>query len=157
MQKSEKSKVLKLWQAAEVKLSYSTKVQMTERPQIRSSRDAADLFYGHWPEDLELRESFYVLLLNRANRVNGIYQVSTGGIAGTVVDAKLVFAAALKSLSCAVILAHNHPSGNLQPSQADLELTRKLKDAGQTLDILVLDHLILTRHGYYSFADEGLI
>ena len=157
MKQAEKSKMLTLWQASEVKLSYSPKLTGAERPQIRSSRDAADILFSHWPDDLELRESFYVLLLNRANRVNGIYQVSSGGIAGTLVDAKLVFIAALKSLSSGVILAHNHPSGSLRPSEADLNLTRKLKEAGELLDILVLDHLILTRHGYYSFADEGLL
>lgn len=152
-----KSNHLKFWQVAEVKLTYQNKVRASDRPQIRSSADAANVLFGNWSDDLELLESFNVLFLDRANRVKGFYPLSKGGIAGTVVDAKLVFAAALKALACSVILAHNHPSGNLQPSQADLDLTRKLKAAGESLDIQVLDHLILTTEGYYSFADEGLL
>lgn len=150
-------KNLLIWQVSEVQLSYRNKVQAADRPQIRGSRDAFALLHANWSDDLELLESFHVLFLDRANRVKGMYQVSKGGTAGTVVDAKIVFAAALKVLASSLILAHNHPSGSLQPSQADIDLTRKLKEAGKTLDIQVLDHLILTTESYYSFADEGLI
>ena len=97
------------------------------------------------------------MLLNRANRVLGIIEISTGGISGTVADPKLVFTAALKSAASSIVLAHNHPSGNLSPSQADINLTRKLKSAGESLDIAVVDHIILTSESYFSFADEGLI
>lgn len=147
----------KIWQVSEVQLSYRNKVQASDRPQIRGSRDAFDLLFANWSDDLELLESFYLLLLDRANRVKGMLAVSKGGTAGTVVDAKIVFAAALKTLASSVVLAHNHPSGNLRPSQADIDLTRKLKEAGKSLDIAVLDHLIVTTTGYYSFADEGLL
>lgn len=129
----------------------STAIQ--ERPQITCSRDAYDIFQANLP-DLS-HEEFWILLLNRANRVIGRERISSGGVAGTVVDAKLVFSKALSQMACSVILAHNHPSGNLRPSQADLQLTTKLVKAGKNLDIAVLDHLIVTHTGYYSFADEG--
>ena len=107
---------------------------------------------------IELYESFFTLVLNRANKVLGCIKISQGGTAGTVVDAKILFAAALAVPGCsALILAHNHPSGNLKPSQADIDLTRKLKKAGELLDIVVLDHLILSATSYRSLADEGLM
>lgn len=97
------------------------------------------------------------MLTNRANKVLGIVEISTGGIAGTVADPKLIFAAALKCAASGIILAHNHLSGNLNPSQADKDLTRRLIQAGKLLEISVLDHLILTTEKYFSFADEGLM
>lgn len=124
-----------------------------DRPQITSSRDAYHVLQAHLT-DLS-HEEFWILLLNRANRIIGREQISSGGVAGTIVDAKLVFRSALAHTACSLILAHNHPSGNLRPSQADRQLTRKLVEAGKNLDIAVLDHLILTNSGYYSFADEG--
>lgn len=148
---------LKFWQVSEVKLTYHSKIRLSDSPQITSSRDAANVLWANWSDDLELLESFNVLFLNRANRVKGIFTASKGGVAGTVVDARLIFAAALKVLACSIILSHNHPSGNLQPSQADIDLTKKLAEAGKALDIQVVDHVILATQGYYSFADEGLI
>lgn len=102
-------------------------------------------------------EEFWIILLNRANHVISSQKISQGGVAGTVVDAKMVFRPALTAMASGVILAHNHPSGNMRPSQADLDLTRKLRQAGQALDVTVLDHLIIgdTDGKYYSFADEG--
>ena len=97
------------------------------------------------------------MLLNRANLVLGIVTVSSGGVAGTVADPKMIFGVALKANCSSVLLAHNHPSSNLTPSEADIRLTRKLKEAGKVLDLPVLDHLILTRDGFYSFADEGML
>lgn len=142
---------------AEIKISYSSKVPAKDRFQIKSSKDAEKVLRQVWEEDLELRERFKIIILNRANHAMGICEISSGGINGTVVDAKLVFGAALKASASSLILAHNHPSGNLRPSQADVDLTRKLRDAGNLLDIQVLDHLILAPEGYYSFADEGMI
>jgi DNA repair protein RadC len=111
-----------------------------------------------WEEGkLELLEQFKIVLLDRSHRVLGIFQASSGGICGTVVDPKLIFTTALKTRSCSLILSHNHPSGNLKPSEADLKLTRKIKQAGEILEINVLDHLINTSEGYYSFADEGVM
>jgi len=98
------------------------------------------------------------MLLNNANKVKGIYEVSTGGITETLVDLRIVFAVVLKSLTTSVILVHNHPSGNLKPSEADKRLTEKIKNAALLFDIKVLDHLIITPDGnYFSFADEGIL
>jgi DNA repair protein RadC len=146
------------FEVAEIQLSYKTKVKPSQRPKISSSKDAYSILLESWNEDkLEFVEQFKVVLLNRANRDLGIYEVSTGGVSGTIADPKLVFAAAIKSSASAIILAHNHPSGQLKPSDADLKLTQKLKEGGKFLEIPVLDHIIVTSEGYYSFADEGLM
>ncbi len=126
-----------------------------ERPQIRSSRDAYQAIAAQLM-DLP-HEEFWILLLNRANKIMGREQISLGGVAGTVVDAKIVFRKAIEGMASSIILVHNHPSGNLQPSQQDIDLTKKLKKAGETLDITVFDHLIITDSSYFSFADENLI
>ncbi|WP_367389064.1 RadC family protein [Lewinella sp. LCG006] len=142
-------------QVSEVKLVYNSKVKPEDRPQIRKSQDAYWIFEANWGDQIELLETFNCLLLDRANRVMAFCPISKGGIVGTVVDLRLVFATALKARATSIILAHNHPSGNLFPSNADIALTEKFKQAGDILDIPVLDHLILTPQGkYYSFADE---
>src|SRR5690606_30713498 len=148
----------KQFEVAEIQLTYKTKVKPSQRTKITSSKDAYEVLLDNWDEDrLEFVEQFKVLLLNRANKVLGIFEVSTGGVSGTVADPKLVFAAAIKANASAIILSHSHPSGNLKPSDADLKLTKRLKDGGQYLEISVLDHIIVTSEGYYSFADEGLL
>ena len=147
-----------LAQVSEVQLSYRSKVSAKDRPMVRNSQDTYDILMQIWDHDtLELAESFKVLFLNRANRVMGVYSLSHGGMTGTVADPKLVFIAALKAAACNIILAHNHPSGNLTPSSADISLTEKMVQAGKFLDINVLDHLIVTTDGYLSFADDGLM
>lgn len=124
-----------------------------KKPLIRSSRDA---FNAIAPILIDLpHEEFWIILLNRANKLMGRERISAGGLTGTVVDARIVFKTALENYACSIVLCHNHPSGNLRPSQSDIQLTRKLKGAGETLDILILDHLIVSGQGYYSFADEG--
>jgi DNA repair protein RadC len=126
-----------------------------EKPKISNSRDAFELLKS---ELLDIpHEEFWVLLLNRANRVVKKSQISQGGVSGTVADPKIIFKLALDELACGIVLAHNHPSGNLKASQADLDLTRKLKEGGKLLEIQVLDHLILAGQKYFSFADEGLL
>jgi DNA repair protein RadC len=143
---------------AEVELVYKTTVKASERPQIKSSSETYEILREVWDKSkLEFQEEFKVLLLNRANKVLGLYALSIGGLTGTMADPRLVMAAAVKSLSVAIILCHNHPSGNLKPSKADEELTQKIKAAACLLDIKVLDHIIITSEGYYSFADEGLL
>jgi DNA repair protein RadC len=143
---------------AEVELVYKTKIKASERPKISSSKDIYELLKQLWDENkMEMQEQFKVILLNRGNRVIGVYEASTGGICGTVADPRLILAAAIKSLAVAVVLSHNHPSGNLKPSRADEELTRKIKEAARYHDVQVLDHVIVTSEGYYSFADEGLL
>ncbi len=102
-------------------------------------------------------EEFWVIMLNRANEVIKKVPLSVGGMVGTVVDTRLIFKAALENLATAIILVHNHPSGSKNPSEADVEITRKLREVGRLMEITVLDHLIFTDSGYYSFADEGRI
>lgn len=118
---------------------------------------SADAYEAIRPYLMDLQhEQFWVLLLNRANEVIRPQQISIGGVSGTVADPKMIFKAAIEHLASAIILVHNHPSGNLTPSQADKDLTKKVKEAGRTLDIPVLDHLIFSDNGYFSFADEGI-
>lgn len=144
---------------AEIQIRYSHQVAKKDKPQIRSSRDVFTVLCEIWDHaTIGYQETFYALFLNRANRVMGYKCISVGGTAGTVVDAKHIFAVAVKCNACSIILAHNHPSSNLQPSQADIELTRKLVKGGELLDTMILDHVIITpEYDYYSFADEGLI
>lgn len=155
----EKKKIAALpLKVAEVELVYHSKVKASERPQITCSNDAFELLKSIWEEGkIELLEQFKVLFLNRSNKVLCIYPLSSGGITGTVADPRLVFTAALKVNAVSMILSHNHPSGSLQPSKQDEELTTKIKGAALLLDMKVLDHLIITLEGYYSFADEGLL
>ncbi|WP_337042712.1 RadC family protein [Emticicia sp. 17c] len=125
-----------------------------KKPRVTSSDDA---YQAIRPYLMDLsHEQFWILLLNRANEVIRPMQISTGGVAGTVADPKMIFKSAIEYLASAIILVHNHPSGNLTPSQADKDLTRKVKDAGKLLDIPVLDHLIFGDNGYFSFADQGI-
>ncbi len=128
------------------------------RPEKVTITSSADSYAVLRPYLLDVAyEEFFVLLLNRANHVIRVEKISQGGVAGTVADPKLIFRAALEHLASSIILAHNHPSGNRKPSQADIALTRKLRAAGEQLDLPVLDHLIFTEDGYFSFADEGLL
>ena len=143
---------------AEVELVYKTKVKPSDRPKITSVKDCYQLLKELWNENtIEMQEEFKVMLLNRGNKVIGIYEASAGGLTGTVADPRLILAAAIKSLSVSIILSHNHPSGNLKPSRADEELTQKIKVAAAYHDIRMIDHIIITSEGYYSFADEGLL
>ena len=144
--------------ASEVELIYKSKIKASERPTIQTSKDAYQVLLQRWDEGkIEYVEQFAILLLNGANKVLGVYKVSSGGVTGTVADPKQIFTAALKANACGLVLSHNHPSGNLKPSRQDEQLTSKIKEAGSFLDIKVLDHLIVTSETYYSFADEGLL
>ncbi|NOS57416.1 MAG: JAB domain-containing protein [Cyclobacteriaceae bacterium] len=141
----------------EIKIRYnrSTKIFLGK---VSHSKDVADFIRRIYSRGaIQLQESFMVLYLNRANEILGYYKHSIGGIAGTVADVRLIYATALASASIGIVLAHNHPSGNLTASQADIEITRKIKEAGKILDIALVDHLIITKAGYYSFADEGML
>lgn len=126
-----------------------------EKPKISTSKEAFDQLKADLM-DLP-HEEFWVLLLNRANRVIKKKKVSEGGVSGTVADPKIIFKMALEELACGVVVAHNHPSGNLTPSQSDIGLTKKLQEAGKFLEIQLLDHVIIAGNKYFSFADEGLI
>jgi DNA repair protein RadC len=127
----------------------------TDKPKVTSSASAFELLQGDLM-DLP-HEEFWVLLLNRAQRVIRKKRISEGGVSGTVADPKIIFKLALEELASGVIVAHNHPSGNLTASQSDIDLTKKLKEAGKVMEIQLLDHLIIAGKKYYSFADEGLI
>ena len=147
-----------LLQVSEISVSYRPNFRASQRPRITTSREAFDILMDNWDLDrIELQEQFKVLLSNRANRVMGIYEVSSGGISGTLADPKLIFGTALKCGASGILLVHNHPSGNLVPSREDIALTGKLKSAAGLLDILLHDHLIISADGYYSFADDGMM
>ena len=141
-------------EAAEIKVSYST--ANTPKVKITSGDVAFELLLSLWDLDtIELQEEFKVLLLNRANEVLGIYPLSKGGITGTVVDSRLIFAVALKCNATGIILCHNHPSGTLKPSNTDITLTKSIKKCADFLDITLIDHLIITKNGFFSFLNEG--
>ncbi|MFN3801163.1 RadC family protein [Belliella pelovolcani] len=144
---------------AEIELVYKTKVKASDIPKITRSDDAKTILMDNWDTDkIEFIEQFKVMYLNRNSKVTGIVEISTGGTSATIVDVKLIYAGALKANVSSIIIAHNHPSGNLKPSPQDIRLTEKLKKAGEILDISIIDHLIITKdNGYFSFADEGLI
>lgn len=148
----------KLFEGAEVQISYNPKFKVSERPQIRSSNDAYRILRQQWDSGkIEFLEEFKILLLNRRNRVLGMVNISQGGVAATAVDSKIVFASALKANASGIILCHNHPSGELDPSTEDITLTNKLKLGAELLDIDILDHLIIGVHAYYSFSDLGML
>ncbi len=142
---------------AEIKVAYSTKVKFKDMQKITSSKDCESVLRNIWSPDLELREEFYLLLLNRANKVIGWHCISQGGLDSTVADIRIIFSITLKCVASGIIVAHNHPSGNLKPSETDITLTRKIKEAGKLLDITLFDHIIISNEGYYSFADEGML
>ncbi len=146
------------FQVAEITVSYLPKLKASQRPKVSTCQEVYECFLQTWDEHrIEMVEQFKVMLLNRAGRVLGIFEVSTGGSAGTIADPKIIFSTALKGNASSIILAHNHPSGSLKPSHADLQLTSKLVQAGKLLDIVVLDHLIITSEGYISFANESMM
>ncbi|POR20779.1 hypothetical protein BWK57_12400 [Flavobacterium columnare] len=124
---------------------------------ITSSKESYKYIREFYSDDIEAYESAFILLLNNANKTIGYAKISQGGIAGTVVDVRLILKYAVEGLATGVIIAHNHPSGKLTPSDLDLDMTKKVKNALKCLDILLLDHIILTSDGFYSFNDEGIL
>jgi len=143
----------------EIKISYCERLGTIESESVQTSDLIAKLLHENWNKDtIGLHETFKVILLNNGNKVKGVYQASSGGITGTLVDIRILFAVILKSLSTAIILAHNHPAGTLSPSEADIQLTKKIQKAGTLFDIRVLDHLIISPTGdYFSFMDNNII
>jgi DNA repair protein RadC len=148
------AKAITIAAALELGRRRSTSI-LNEKPQLKDSKTAFILLQKELG-DLNY-ENFCILLLNRANKVLRTVKISDGGITGTVVDPRKVFKIALDNNATSIILGHNHPSGQLAPSDADIKLTRKLKEAGDMLDLPVLDHLIIGDGNYYSFADEGIM
>jgi DNA repair protein RadC len=144
---------------SEVKLVYRTNVKASERFQVKTSKDAFEIFWEAWDQDsIEHVEEFKLNLLTRSNKVLGIASISKGGISGTVTDVRIILQYAIKANASGLIICHNHPSGNLQPSESDLTITKKVKDSAKLMDIQLLDHLIIIpERRYYSMGDEGLI
>jgi len=142
-----KERVLKV---AETNVSFQKK-------KIGNSKDCEEYSRQFYFDDIEIYESFFILLLNRQNNTIAYSKISQGGVAGTVVDIKIIMKYAVDCLACGVVLVHNHPSGNLRPSTQDIEITEKIRGALKLLDMTLIDHLILTKNEYYSFADEGTL
>ena len=143
---------------SEVELIYKSKVKASERPRVTKSQEVFTVFITLWDKNkIEFIEEFKVAFLNQSNSVLAVCSISSGGLTGTVADLRIVFGAALKINACAIAICHNHPSGNLKPSKVDEDLTCLFGEAGRLLNIRLIDHLIITNEGYYSFADEGAL
>lgn len=137
-------------------LKYSEDVKQSEMHHLQTSLDVAEILRKCYNQDtFFMQEQFIVLMLNQSNKLIGFYPLSRGGLTSTVVDVRLIFSTAINSFATSIIISHNHPSGNRNPSKHDIVLTKKIKEAGELLDIKLLDHLILTNESYFSFADEG--
>jgi DNA repair protein RadC len=145
-------------QVAEISVSY--RAAIANKPSIKCAIDAYIVLREFFSDDtIQLSEQFMVMFLNKANRVLGVYPVSVGGITSCIVDLRLILSIALTTLATSLLLCHNHPAGSLKPSQNDIDVTHKIKEAAKYLDIYVQDHIIFTFEPgkYYSFADDGLI
>jgi DNA repair protein RadC len=144
---------------AEVELRYRTNINPKDRAQVKSSQDAYKLFLNSWNRNtIEYFEEFKVLLLNRNNKVLGMTTLTKGSTVGTIVDIKLLLQYVLKTNASSIIVAHNHPSGNHEPSEADKQITKKIVAGCKAIEIELLDHLIIVHEGgYFSFADEVMI
>lgn len=141
--------------AVEYGLFVKNRAESFEKVRILGSESARSYAVRFYMDDMEIYESFFVVALDRSNKTVGWLKVSQGGTSATVVDPKLVASFAVNSMASAVVLVHNHPSGNLRPSVQDDKLTRRLKEGLALFDISVLDHIILSADGYYSYSDEG--
>lgn len=147
-----------LYNICEVTLIYRNKVKAKERPKITSTKSAYEILAEVWDKNrIELIEQFKIILLDTSNRCLGVSDIATGGVNWCAADSKIIFATALKAKATSLILSHNHPSGNLQPSNEDLKLTHKLVEGGKLLDIRVIDHLIVTNDDYFSMSENGLM
>ena len=141
--------------AAAMELGRRRKSVKTRKNIVKTSTDIAHFFMAQLED--KLHEVFAVAYLNRANKINHLEVISEGGITGTVADPRIILKKALEYNAVNIVLCHNHPSGSLKPSRADELLTRKIKEAAQLLDMNVIDHIIVSEEGYYSFADEGIL
>lgn len=143
-------------EVSEIQVSYKPNKMVTSK--IATSFDAVQIIRKFWNEEtIEMQEEVKVILLNNSNCVLGIYNLSKGGITSSLVDVRLVLSVALKCLSPGIILVHNHPSGDLKPSSADLDIVKKLKEGCKIIDITLFDSIIITKESYMSFADDGLL
>lgn len=141
-----------------ISVSFDKILKKSELMKITSSRDAYEIFKRVFNADtFDWCEEVVMLCVNNSNKVVGFYKISSGGMTGTVIDVRMIFTTALQCLATSIIIAHNHPSGTLIPSEADKAITKKIKEAGRFLDINILDHLIITDESYFSFGDDGIL
>ncbi len=146
----------KKYKIPQVKLTYCSDVKASEKPKILQSSESADIFRASFEDgEIEFQEYFKIMYLDRGHKVNGIHTASIGGIETTIIDIKVIFTGALLAKASAIIVCHNHPSGDLRPSPQDDSITRRIAEAGEILSIKLLDHIIITEDGYFSYADEG--
>ena len=150
------NKLIDQFKVTEVELVYRNRQKPEDRPKIRDPESAYKILLASWNMNrIELVEEFKILLMDRAHTCLGVSSISSGGMSYCIVDPKIIFATALKARASSIILAHNHPSGNLKPSDADIALTRKLQEGGKLLEISVPDHLIITPYRFYSMTENG--
>jgi DNA repair protein RadC len=142
---------------SEIEIVYKTRVKTCDRVKVTTGHQAQEILRKYYEDVMEYREAMYVLYLNRANYVLGIKLISLGGASGTLCDPKLIMQGALKVNCHAYIISHNHPSGNTTPSDADMQLTKKLVTIGNLMDLPLLDHIIMTQDSYLSMAEKGII
>ncbi|MEA5402108.1 JAB domain-containing protein [Arcicella sp. DC2W] len=155
---SKKNTAVQLFKVAEIELVYRSKIKAQDRPLVTHSFEAYEILRGTWDDNkIELLEQFKIMLLDRKNSCLGITEIASGGTDFCPIDPRLIFMTALKANASAIVLAHNHPSGNLKESKSDIELTKRVIQAGDLLGIRVLDHLIITADGYASFEDKLLM
>ena len=140
--------------ASKYKLSCKRTGEVVSASTIRTSADAVEVARNFYFDDINIYESFFIMLLNRANKVIGWAKISQGGVCNTIVDKKIICKYAIDTLANGVILVHNHPSGSLIPSREDMQITADVQQALNTLDVKVLDHIILTEESFYSFSDN---
>jgi len=141
-----------------VKLSYKSGANQSEGIQVKTPDDCYKVFITHWDKDqLEHKESFKMLLLNQSNVVMGIYNIAEGGLRATIVDVRIILQAAILSNATSIVLAHNHPSGDVIPGTNDMGMTKQIKQAAMYVDILLHDHIIVGKDRFYSFAAKGIL
>ena len=155
---SKQIRVIKDPMLAEVSMSYRSKIKPADRPKITSSKNAYNYLRTIFnPDTIEHHEEFYIILIGQSSKVLGWVKIASGNIDNCLFDSRIIFQCALLANATGVILCHNHPSGNLTPSQQDIYVTRRIRSAGLILNIQVLDHIIITSESYYSFGDEGML
>ncbi|MEI6865791.1 JAB domain-containing protein [Flavicella sp.] len=146
-----------LFTIKEIEISYNSNTIKADRTRITNSIDTFEVSKEVFKNSIEYKESFFLMILNNANEILGIKKISEGGLAGTVVDVRLIFQTILKAHGTGFIILHNHPSGNLQPSEADKTITNTIKQGAKVLNLNLLDHLIITKENYFSFADSTIL
>lgn len=141
----------------EIEVIFKPRLDITPLTKIISSTETVDFLKLIWADDIEYRERFYAVYLNRQNKILGYFIISVGGCSSTIVDTKMIFQPAISSHASSIIIAHNHPSGNINPSEQDVRITKRIVEAGKLLEIPILDHIILTVDSYYSFLTNNQI